>query len=58
MMQLGDKRAGSNAENRRDFGTMMGILGIAGVAISAFAYFLGIAPGDLLNIAAQIGVQR
>ena len=36
----------------------MGVLGIAGVTIAVFAYFLGIGPGDVLNIAAQVGAQR
>jgi len=57
-MQLGDKRASSNAENRREFGVIMGVLGIAGVAIAVLAYSLGMAPGEILNIAAQVGAQR
>ena len=57
-MQPGDKRASSNAEDRRDFGVIMGVLGIVGVAIAVFAYFLGMAPGEVLNIAAQVGAQR
>jgi hypothetical protein len=58
MMQAGNKRASSNADRRRDFGMIVVVLAIAGAAISVFAYCLGMAPGDVLNIAAQIGAQR
>ena len=57
-MQLGDKQDRSNAEHRRDFGMIVGVLGIAGVAITVFAYILGIAPGDILIIAGQVGAHR
>ena len=54
-MQLGYKRVGNNAKNRRDFGMMMGLLGVVGVAITVFAFYFGIAAGDILNVAAQVG---
>lgn len=57
-MQLGDKRVSNNAESRRDFGMIMGVLGIVGATITVLAYVLGIAPGDILNITAQVGAHR
>lgn len=57
-MHPADKRDSGNAEHRRDFGMIVGALGIAGVTIAVFAYVLGLAPGDILTIASQVGVLR
>jgi predicted metalloprotease len=56
-MQLGDQEASSNVEDRRGIG-MVGGLGVGGIVIALVAYFLGIDPTAVLNVAEQVAPQR
>src|SRR3954466_11579193 len=55
-MQLGDQDASNNVEDRRGMGIGGGI-GVGGLAIAVIAYFLGFAPGTVLNVAQQVAPQ-
>ncbi len=58
-MQLGDQRASSNVEDRRGRGGMVGGgLGIGGVVIALIAYFLGVDPGTVTQVAEQVAPHR
>jgi predicted metalloprotease len=57
-MQLGDQQASGNVEDRRGIGMVGGGLGVGGVVIALFAYFLGFDPSAVLNVAEQVTAQR
>jgi predicted metalloprotease len=54
-MQLGNQRASSNVEDRRGMGMVGGGLGVGGIVIALLAYFLGVDPGAMTEIAGQAG---
>jgi len=51
-MEIGDQRSSSNVEDRRGIG-MGGGLGIGTIVIAVVAYFLGIDPSTVINVAEQ-----
>jgi predicted metalloprotease len=57
-MQLGDQRASSNVEDRRGMGMVGGGLGIGGIVIALIAYFLGVDPGVVTEVAQQVAPER
>jgi uncharacterized protein len=56
-MQLGNQRASGNVEDRRGMGAIGGGLGIGGIVIALIAYFLGVDPGVVTNVAEQVSTQ-
>ncbi len=52
-MELGDQRASSNVEDRRGMG-IGGGLGVGGIVIALVAYFLGIDPTTVVNVAEEV----
>jgi predicted metalloprotease len=58
-MQLGDQRASGNVEDRRGMGGMVGGgLGIGGIVIALVAYFLGVDPAVVSDVAQQVASER
>ena len=59
-MQLGDQQASGNVEDRRGMGIGMvgGGLGVGGIVIALIAYFLGVDPSIVADVAQQVGTQR
>jgi predicted metalloprotease len=57
-MQLGNQRASSNVEDRRGIGMIGGGLGVGGIVIALIAYFLGVDPAVVTNVAEQVGTGR
>jgi predicted metalloprotease len=57
-MQLGNQRASSNVEDRRGMGMIGGGLGVGGIVIALIAYFLGVDPGVVTNVAEQVSTGR
>ena len=53
-MQLGNQRASSNVEDRRGMGMVGGGLGIGGIVIALVAYFFGVDPGVVTQVAEQV----
>ena len=51
-MQLGDQRSSDNVEDRRGIGVGGGV-GIGTIVIAVVAYFLGIDPTTVINVAEQ-----
>jgi len=56
-MELGDQRASSNVEDRRGMG-IGGGLGVGGIVIALVAYFLGIDPTTVVNVAEEVSTAR
>jgi uncharacterized protein len=56
-MQLGNQRASSNVEDRRGRRMVGGGLGIGGIVIALIAYFLGVDPGIVTNVAEQVATE-
>jgi len=54
-MDLGNQRASHNVEDRRGMGMAAGGIGIGGLVIAVIAYFLGVDPGAVVDIAQQAG---
>jgi uncharacterized protein len=54
-MQLGNQRASSNVEDRRGMGMVGGGIGVGGILIALVAYFLGVDPGTVVDMAGQAG---
>ena len=54
-MRLGQQRASHNVEDRRGMGMVGGGLGVGGVVIMLIAYFLGVDPGAVMDVAQQAG---
>ena len=57
-MELGNQRASGNVEDRRGIGVIGGGLGIGGIVIALIAYFLGVDPGTVANVAEQVAPPR
>ena len=58
-MQLGDQRPSSNVEDRRGgIGMVGGGLGVCGIVIALIAYFLGVDPGVVTEVAQQVAPER
>jgi predicted metalloprotease len=57
-MDLGNQRACGNVEDRRGMGMGGGGLGLGGVVIALIAYFFGIDPSVVLNMAEQAAPER
>jgi len=57
-MQLGDQRASGNVEDRRGIGVVGGGLGIGGIVIALVAYFLGVDPAVVSDVAQQVASER
>jgi uncharacterized protein len=57
-MRLGDQRASSNVEDRRGMGKIGGGLGVGGIVIALIAYFLGVDPAVVTEVAEQVGTGR
>jgi uncharacterized protein len=53
-MELGNQRASRNVEDRRGMGMVGGGLGVGGIVIALIAYFLGVDPGTVINVAEQV----
>jgi hypothetical protein len=55
-MELGDQRESSNVEDRRgmSIGGVGGGIGLGTVALAVVAYFLGIDPSTVLNVAQEV----
>lgn len=56
-MQLGNQRASSNVEDRRGM-RIGGGLGVGGIVIALIAYFLGVDPGVVTDVAEQVAAER
>ncbi len=56
-MDLGKQRASRNVEDRRGM-RIGGGLGVGGIAIALIAYFLGVDPGTVINVAEQVAPQQ
>jgi predicted metalloprotease len=54
-MQLGNQRASHNVEDRRGMGMVGGGIGVGGILIALVAYFLGVDPGTVMDMAGQAG---
>jgi uncharacterized protein len=54
-MDLRNQRASSNVQDRRGMGMVGGGLGVGGIVIALIAYFLGVDPGAVVNMAEQAG---
>jgi predicted metalloprotease len=54
-MELRHQRASSNVEDRRGIGRAAGGLGVGTIVIALIAYFLGVDPRAVLNVAEQVG---
>jgi uncharacterized protein len=54
-MRLGNQRASHNVEDRRGMGMVGGGLGVGGVVIMLIAYFLGVDPSAVMDVAQQAG---
>jgi uncharacterized protein len=54
-MQLGNQRASRNVEDRRGMGMVGGGIGVGGILIALVAYFLGVDPGTVMDMAGQAG---
>ena len=57
-MELGNQRGSSNVEDRRGIGVIGGGLGVGGIVIALIAYFLGVDPGIVANVAEQVAPQQ
>ncbi len=58
-MELGNQKASSNVEDRRGMGMKVGGgLGVGGIVIALIAYFLGVDPGVVTNVAEQVSSGR
>jgi predicted metalloprotease len=57
-MRLGNQRESSNVEDRRGMGMIGGGLGVGGIVIALIAYFLGVDPAVVTNVAEQAGAGR
>ncbi|HZT62797.1 MAG TPA: neutral zinc metallopeptidase, partial [Burkholderiales bacterium] len=57
-MQLGDQRESSNVEDRRGIGMVGGGLGVGGIVIALVAYFLGVDPAVVSDVAQQVASER
>ena len=58
-MELGNQRASGNVEDRRGMGGMVGGgLGVGGIVIALIAYFLGVDPSVVTNVAEQVNPQQ
>src|SRR4026208_937792 len=57
-MQLGDQRSSSNVEDRRGIGMVGGGLGIGGIVVALVAYFLGVDPAVVSDVAQQVASER
>jgi predicted metalloprotease len=57
-MRLGNQRASSNVEDRRGKGMIGGGLGVGAIVIALIAYFLGVDPGVVTNVAEQVATER
>ena len=57
-MQLGDQRESSNVEDRRGIGMVGGGLGVGGIVIALVAYFLGVDPTVVSEVAQQVATER
>jgi predicted metalloprotease len=55
---IGNQRASGNVEDRRGMGAIGGGLGIGGIVIALIAYFLGVDPGVVTNVAEQVATQQ
>ena len=56
-MKLGNQRASRNVEDRRGM-RIGGGLGVGGIVIALIAYFLGVDPGTVINVAEQVAPQQ
>src|SRR5688572_4666329 len=54
-MDLRNQRASNNIQDRRGMGMVGGGLGVGGIVIALIAYFLGVDPGAVVNMAEQAG---
>jgi uncharacterized protein len=54
-MDLRNQRASNNVQDRRGMGMVGGGLGVGGIVIALIAYFLGVDPGAVVNMAEQAG---
>src|SRR5688572_13417325 len=54
-MDLRNQRASGNVQDRRGMGMVGGGLGVGGIVIALIAYFLGVDPGAVVNMAEQAG---
>jgi predicted metalloprotease len=54
-VDLGNRRASSNVEDRRGMGVVGGGLGIGGIVIALVAWFLGVDPQTATQLAQQAG---
>jgi predicted metalloprotease len=54
-VQLGNQRPSSNVEDRRGMGMVGGGLGVGGIVIALVAYFLGVDPSVVTQVAQQAG---
>ena len=59
-MELGNQKASSNVEDRRGMGMgkIGGGLGVGGIVIALVAYFLGVDPSVVTEVAQQVGAER
>ena len=58
-MELGNQKASSNVEDRRGMGMKIGGgLGVGGIVIALVAYFLGVDPSVVTEVAQQVGGER
>jgi hypothetical protein len=59
-MDLGRQRASGNVEDRRGMGIgrIGGGLGVGGIVIAVIAYFLGLDPGAVMNVAEQVAAPQ
>jgi hypothetical protein len=53
-MELGNQRASLNVEDRRGMRMVGAGLGVGGIVIALIAYFLGVDPGTVINVAEQV----
>ncbi|HEY1289937.1 MAG TPA: neutral zinc metallopeptidase [Burkholderiales bacterium] len=56
-MRLEDQRASDNVEDRRGIGMVGGGLGVGGIVIALVAYFLGVDPTVVSEVAQQVATQ-
>ncbi len=56
-MELGNQRASRNVEDRRGM-RIGGGLGVGGIVIALIAYFLGVDPGTVINVAEQVAPRQ
>ena len=56
-MELGNQRASRNVQDRRGM-RIGGGLGVGGIVIALIAYFLGVDPGTVINVAEQVAPRQ